>query len=466
MRTFKSVVLFFFLGILSCSDQPETKEVIINWEEGESFGIVGTPFWGDVQMREARLWCQLEDADLDSYRLTVWNDSIEPATFKPILSGLANCVHFLANGLQPGTSYLATVDDGAYPVSDTLKFTTQTLWQYRTDPPALKLALGSCTFINEPEFDRPGDGYGGDYHIFQTMAKEEPDATFWLGDNVYLREVDFSSIHGFVHRYEHTRSNKELQELLAVGSHYAIWDDHDFGPNDCDGSWIHQDWSRRVFDAFWANPESVIPNAPELNVTTFELADVQVFLLDNRTHRVNHEMGSAQRQILGPIQRKWLLNALKNSRARFKLIAIGGQMVSDAAIFENFAQFPEERKLLLSELNRLDIRGVIFLTGDRHNSELSRVQLKNGNWVYDLTVSPLTSSSYDHTDEPNSLRVPGTMVGNRNYGIIEVSGPRKERVLTMTVKNADGEVHWSGRIDAADDYSLSMDSVYQSSSNK
>jgi alkaline phosphatase D len=129
-------------------------------------------------------------------------------------------------------------------------------------------------------------------------------------------------------------------------------------------------------------------------------------------------------------------------------------MLSNAAIYENFAQFPEERDWLLSELDRLKIRGVVFLTGDRHNSELTSFQLPNGNWVYDLTVSPLTASSYDHSDEPNSLRVPSTMVGQRNYGFIEITGPRKERKLRMKVKDADGITLWTRRINASAGYIL------------
>ena len=67
-------------------------------------------------------------------------------------------------------------------------------------------------------------------------------------------------------------------------------------------------------------------------------------------------MGPEKRQVLGEAQRNWLLNALRNSRAPFKLVAIGGQMVSDAAIYENFAQFPEERALLFNAIDELDIR--------------------------------------------------------------------------------------------------------------
>ena len=165
-------------------------------------------------------------------------------------------------------------------------------------------------------------------------------------------------------------------------------------------------------------------------------------------------MGPEKRQILGEAQRDWLLNALRNSRAPFKVVAIGGQMVSDAAIYENFAQFPEERALLFDAIDKLDIRGVVFLSGDRHNSELSKLKLPGGNWVYDLTVSPLTSGSYDHEDEPNNNREAGTMVGIRNYGVLNVSGPRKERVLTMTVKDAEGNPLWTRSIDARNGYAL------------
>ena len=112
------------------------------------------------------------------------------------------------------------------------------------------------------------------------MAQEEFDAMLWLGDNVYLREADVGSLSGFVHRYTHTRSLPEMQALLSKGSHYAIWDDHDFGPNDCDGSWIHPDWSRAAFKAFW-QPDFRIEHHP------FLYGDVEFFLLDNRSHRIN-----------------------------------------------------------------------------------------------------------------------------------------------------------------------------------
>jgi alkaline phosphatase D len=46
------------------------------------------------------------------------------------------------------------------------------------------------------------------------------------------------------------------------------------------------------------------------------------------------------------------------------------------------------------------------------------------------------------------------MVGIRNYGVLNVSGPRKERVLTMTVKDAEGNPLWTRSIGARNGYAL------------
>ena len=58
-----------------------------------------------------------------------------------------------------------------------------------------------------------------------------------VGDNVYLREVDFQSYEVPAQVYPCPR-NTEMENLLKACPNYAIWDDHDFGPNDSDGSWV------------------------------------------------------------------------------------------------------------------------------------------------------------------------------------------------------------------------------------
>lgn len=413
--------------------------------------IQSGPMIGHVSMRSAQFWVQttqpaqvhLEYAPTDRASDVVWNSSEGVLTAKS--SGCT--AHLELTGLEPGTDYeVAFVVDGNR-LEETVIVATQPLWDYRTDPPAFKFVTGSCAYINEEAYDRPGRPYGGGYEIFESMAEESPDMMLWLGDNIYLREVDFQSYSGFLHRYTHTRSTPEMANLLKSCPNYAIWDDHDFGPNDSDGSWVHADWSRESFKAFWSNPSYGLPEAPRCISTAFRFVDMEFFLLDNRTYRVNHYNKTNAPQVLGQNQIDWLIQALRKSRAPYKFVVVGGQVLSDAAVYENVAQFPDERRQILERIEAEDIRGVVFLSGDRHTTELSELTLGNGRKVYDLTVSPLTSGPGHAKDEANTLRVEGTYVEQRNYAVLSFEGPRKNRICTVEVKSTEGESLWKQNLD-------------------
>ena len=137
-----------------------------------------------------------------------------------------------------------------------------------------------------------------------------------------------------------------------------------------------------------------------------------------------------------------MLQSLKQSQAPFKLIALGGQFLNSASVFENYANYEEERKLIIKTIEKENIRGVVFLTGDRHCGELSYMPLKNSNGIYDLTVSPLTSKAYDMSKEKNKWRVENTITGVRHFATLEFSGKKKQRVLTMQVFDSNGKMLW------------------------
>jgi alkaline phosphatase D len=130
---------------------------------------------------------------------------------------------------------------------------------------------------------------------------------------------------------------------------------------------------------------------------------------------------------------------------------VGGQVLNPHAIGETYATFPEERQALLRRIGEEEVNGVLFVTGDRHFSELSRLERPGSYPLFDFTVSPLTTWVASAAEkEPNALRVPGTHVLERNFGTIEVSGPRNERTLTLAVWDARGAQKWTRTIRAAD----------------
>jgi alkaline phosphatase D len=415
--------------------------------------LVAGPMLGHVDFREANIWMATQMPG----KLTIefWKeDATEHQTQSVVVaddiyrSAVANLAF-----LEPGTRYhyqIKTQDKKklfVYPSFDSsYVFTTETLWQYRTDPPTFRFALGSCAFINDSIYDRPGKPYGKNYTIFNEIRKQQPDMMLWMGDNIYLREVDFESRQGINYRYLHARKIPSLAALLHTCPQYAIWDDHDYGPNDANGSYVHKDWTLEAFKRFWANPSYGGPATGDGITTHFAMNDVEFFMLDNRYHRTPENAFGVKPTILGEQQIQWLITALKTSKATYKFVVMGGQFLNTAAKFENYSVYPEERQLLLDAIEKNNIKGVIFLTGDRHCTELSELTLSNGLKVYDLTVSPLTSGAYDNSKEENAQRVDGTIVAEQNFGIIALEGPVKERKLTISIFKSTGEKAWEKTI--------------------
>ncbi len=405
---------------------------------------------GFVGMRSARVWVATDMEEAVAIAVSIPGSKAPERIYKShtIERNGFSCIIDI-EGLEPGTTYQYKpfIDEASgYALARSYTLTTQELWQYRKEAPDFRMAIGSCAFVNEPAYDRPGEPYGGEFHIFDTIVKKDPDLMLWLGDNIYLREVDFQSYGSIVHRYSHTRSQREIQNLLRHCPNLAIWDDHDFGPNDSNGSFIHKDWTLEAFEAFWPNPSYGLIDAESgKGITTqFQYSDIDFFLLDNRYHRTwKDSIGDMAPTILGETQLHWLLQSLKQSQAPFKLIAIGGQFLNSAAVFENYANYEEERKTIIETIEKENIRGVVFLTGDRHCGELSLMPLKNDNGIYDLTVSPLTSRAFDMSKEENKWRVDNTITGVRHFATLEFTGKKKHRVLTINVFDSNGKQLWT-----------------------
>jgi alkaline phosphatase D len=69
--------------------------------------------------------------------------------------------------------------------------------------------------------------------------------------------------------------------------------------------------------------------------------------------------------------------------------------------------------------------------------------------LYDVTISPLTAGTYN-PKETNPLLVPNTVVVAHNFALMEVTGPRTDRVLTIRVMDAEGKERWTQQIKATE----------------
>ena len=438
-NTILTTFLFFILGNSTLLAQNEM--------------LQSGPMVGYSTMKEVSLWVQTTQPALVHFVYWNINSPKQQFTTEPVTTQKENAfvANVIADRLEPSQQYTYELFINEEKVARPypLTFESQPIWLWRGDAPDFSFVTGSCNYVNEPQYDRPGKPYGSNHQIFGHIANQKPNFMVWLGDNFYLREADWNSETGIFHRYTHTRSLAELQPVLGSMHHYAIWDDHDFGPNNSDRSYPLKKTTEKAFKLFFPRSNYIFD---EGITSHFQWADCEFFMMDNRYWRTpNKRTDIKNPKILGDRQVEWLLDALVNSYAPFKFIVVGGQFVNPLVQGESHITCaPEERDYLIEKIKELKINGVIFLTGDVHHTELSKLDMEGGYPLYDLTVSPMTAGTHVKGAEANPTQVKGTLVGENSFAEVKVSGTREERKLIVTTFNSEGKVMWTKEIKAAD----------------
>ena len=417
--------------------------------------LASGPMPGHSATRAATVW--LQGSASAEVVLEYWPDGhpekVRSSEALPLEAEQQFTAHIEIGGLEPGTSYRYRVMLNGKPgsVPGKLMFHTQPLWKWRSDPPPFRVVAGSCAYINDAAYDRPTKPYGNNYEIFTAIAEQSPDMMLWLGDNVYTREADFDSRWGMAERYRHTRALPELQRLLQSTHHYAIWDDHDYGPNEANHSFVLKDQSLALFKRYWANPAYGLPGEPGI-FTSFSFRDIDFFLLDNRYHRNSDKAPDTPRKsMFGEEQLAWLKDALLRSQAPFKIIVNGSQMLNQFEDRASWRNFPLEQAAFLRWLNEAGISGVLFLSGDTHFSALTKLERDHDYPLYELSCSPLTAGPRRKAYPSISIPpLPDSFVGEHNFCQLDFSGPAKARRLTISVFDVNGRQKWQHQIAASE----------------
>ncbi|HEY5907456.1 MAG TPA: alkaline phosphatase family protein, partial [Vicinamibacteria bacterium] len=201
--------------------------------------LVAGPMLGYSEPREVLLWAQTSGPARVKF---VYWDEAGPGTKqeteeKVTLKSEAFIARLVADRVAPGRRYAYELHvDGRrverpYPLRFQSRMPRAAFGGGPTGLSSVRVALGSCFWAPDPA-DPTAGRREEDYGIFTAIAARQPDVMLWLGDNVYLRDMDASTRSGLLERYGHNRALVELQPLLASAHHYAVWDDHDYGPND------------------------------------------------------------------------------------------------------------------------------------------------------------------------------------------------------------------------------------------
>jgi alkaline phosphatase D len=301
-----------------------------------------------------------------------------------------------------------------------------------------KIAFGSCA---EETKHQP---------VLDLVVKHKPDIFVYLGDNIYADTKDMKVMQA---KYDSLEAKPEFQRLKKSIPLFATWDDHDYGWNDIGKYYPFKNQSKEIFLKFWNEPAGSDRRKREgIYIDYFFEGNghrVQLILLDNRTFRsdlrlykgeLSHEekffypLDYYPHQIedstlLGETQWKWLEEELKKP-AEFRLIGSGSQFGISFNGYEAWANFPHEQKRFLDLIKKTKASGVVFLSGDVHYAEISKLESKDLYPNYDITASGITSTWLFAT--PNDNRIEGPVMDN-HFGLLSIDWTKKDPEIKMEI---------------------------------
>ncbi|KAB2914337.1 MAG: alkaline phosphatase family protein [Bacteroidetes bacterium] len=416
--------------------------------------LVSGPMVGYAEMREVQLWVQTKKTD--TVKISYWKKgSVEKKFSEDFITdkNKAYSTKITITGLKPGNRYNYELYINNVPVKRDylLEFQSTPYWtnEAETQAPNFRMVLGSCFNRNYEGSQSPKKTYGS-IEIFDSIYTKHPDFMLWMGDNLYLSAREWNSKSGIDELYTFYRSTPELQKLFGSVHHYAGIDDHDYGPNNADGTFWNKETTEEAFRYFWSNPNYGVASALGKGATgTFVWGDAQFFLLDDRYFRTPLGSTFENPGMLGKEQIDWLIGALKMSDANFKLVMVGTQVLNPSPAKDLYSNYPEERAALLQRIKDEKIEGVIFLSGDIHYTEMTKLDRPGDYPLYELTSSSLTSTS---KAEPmkNPLRVDGTLLMGHSFATIDFIGEPTERKMLITIFDDKGIKIWDKIISRSD----------------
>lgn len=342
------------------------------------------------------------------------------------------CLHYLAEGLQPGTTYYYRFSNDRF---ESQRGRTRTLPQDAQQAGQLKFAVCSCQHFAS-----------GLYNVYDAMLKDEVDFAVHLGDFIYEYgganvRVDYinqgmpiQSLQHYRQKYALYLSDPSLQKVRAWFPWFYMWDDHEVDDN---YSGVEYGLSRKAqkaagYQAYqefipirsrlerWPNQQVHLQMFRSVSIpglAEFVMTDLRQYRSPNiclNTHgaKVCDAHSGPERTTLGSYQKGWLKSTLAETNNPWKFVfnevmfmpvqvwKLPGFFASEAGLLANrfmnldaWDGFPVERQDLLEFYWQEKIKNIVYFTGDIHNFFAGRCHLDTNDARSPLVARELVTAS-------------------------------------------------------------------------
>lgn len=300
------------------------------------------------------------------------------------------------------------------------------------------------------------------------VLQQKPDFIFAIGDNVYA-DVEDGKYHGDAtpellwRRYVQTRTNLLVFRAKNLIPMIALWDDHDYGQNDGDRRYSQQKSSLQIFKSFFPQdvPSDQYFGGPGA-ASAFAYGEQRFYFLDGRSFRSPNKdpqicvskkdkkqcekkprkdrgrdrMASREPEThFGKEQEQWLNRMLDQGGSDVAWLITGDQWFGAYSPFESFeSNQPNDFKRFMARLKDQGAR-VAFISGDRHASEITKVDKSVlGFETYEIVSSPIHAKVYpsNWNDFPN----PGQIAATANaFNYVLIDSRVRSSKWEMKIKN-------------------------------
>ena len=307
-----------------------------------------------------------------------------------------------------------------------------------------KIAFESC---GDQRYPQP---------VLEQVVRKDPDIFIYLGDNIYSDTYNMDTLRA---NYKLLEAKPEFKKLKAKMPLYAVWDDHDFGWNDSGRHYPFKKESKDIFlDFFGDQGDSSVYLHEGIYHTAYfgeKGKRIQIIFPDLRTFRdkllpyngnrkgdarFNYELEyspytTSDSTMMGEAQWQWMEEQLKVP-SDLRIIASSTQFEITHNGYEAWANFPHEQKRMLELIKKTKADGVLFLSGDVHYAEISKLKEPDLYPIYDITASGITSTW--HFATPNDNRIDGAIMEN-HFGLLSINWNVADPEIIMQIHDVAGK---------------------------
>ena len=345
----------------------------------------------DAQGSEGILWCGGVTHEMANFRVespleadvfVLHSDSAfgatpAPVVRIPVLGGVtAIDMAPLPDTLAADTTYYYALESGLE--EDPPRYGSFTTMPVPNTPKSFSFAFASCAES------------GSEHEVFSEVARLQTEADggthphlFFLhmGD-IFYEDIGENDLQKFRDGYRKVWSSATQSELWRNKPLVYMWDDHDFGENDSDGTSESRSAARNAYQMFV--PHYTLPAAPAdalpgkaLDIPIYHaytVGRVRFIILDLRSASEDTQdsaawLDSTKPTMLGAAQKVWLRTELEDFATYGMMVMVSSKPWTGTANTEKcckWMNYPDERIEVANMIQEIGVTNVVMAAGDSH----------------------------------------------------------------------------------------------------